>query len=140
MRVTLSRPVVEAPEGSNAAAKHLARRAATADTAALVPKSAKLIVRNVPFEATKKELRDVFAPFAQIKSLRMPKRADGRARGFAFIEFLTKQEAAAAMEAVKNIHFYGRHLVLEYSTTANNGLDGDDEKEGNADEDKKNEN
>ena len=129
LQVSLSRPVVEAPEGSSEAAKHLARRAATADTASKVPKSAKLMVRNVPFEATKKELRDVFAPFAQIKSLRLPKRADGRARGFAFVEFLTKQEAAAAMEAVKDIHFYGRHLVLEYSTNSNNDTGDDDEGE-----------
>ena len=127
LQVSLSRPVAAAPEGSSDAAKHLARRAATADAAARVPKSAKLMVRNVPFEATKKELRDVFAPFAQIKSIRLPKRADGRARGFAFVEFLTKQEAAAAMEALKDVHFYGRHLVLEYSTVDSNGPDDDDD-------------
>lgn len=134
LQVSLSRPVAAAPEGSSDAAKHLARRAATADAAARAPKSAKLMVRNVPFEATKKELRDVFAPFAQIKSIRVPKRADGRARGFAFVEFLTKQEAAAAMEALKDVHFYGRHLVLEYSTTANNGPEEEDEEEEEGDE------
>lgn len=131
LQVSLSRPAAPAPAGSSDAARHLARRAATADAAARAPKSAKLMVRNVPFEATKKELRDVFAPFAQIKSIRLPKRTDGRARGFAFVEFLTKQEAAAAMEALKDVHFYGRHLVLEYSTMANNNEDDDGDEEGN---------
>jgi multiple RNA-binding domain-containing protein 1 len=51
----------------------------------------------------------------QIKSLRIPRKFDAAHRGFAFIEFTTKQEAANAFEACKNTHLYGRHLVLEYA-------------------------
>ncbi|KAF3947907.1 hypothetical protein CMV_026029 [Castanea mollissima] len=47
--------------------------------------SSKLLVRNVAFEATEKDLRQLFSPFGQIKSLRLP----------------------------KNTRLYGRHLVLE---------------------------
>jgi RNA recognition motif-containing protein len=36
-------------------------------------------------------------------------------RGFAFVEYLTEDEAKAAMEALANTHFYGRHLVLSYA-------------------------
>ncbi|KAH9290750.1 hypothetical protein KI387_034867, partial [Taxus chinensis] len=48
-----------------------------------------------------------------IKSLRLPRKADGSHRGFAFIEFITKQEAGNAFNAVSSSHLYGRHLVLE---------------------------
>ncbi|KAK3020233.1 hypothetical protein RJ639_045469 [Escallonia herrerae] len=74
--------------------------------------STKLIVRNVAFEATEKELRHLFSPFGQIKSLRLPMRF-GNHRGFAFVEYVTKQEAQNALEALSSTHFYGRHLVLE---------------------------
>jgi len=47
----------------------------------------------------------------QIKSLRLPKKFDGNHRGFAFVEFLTKQEAQNAFEALQSTHLYGRHMV-----------------------------
>lgn len=75
--------------------------------------STKIIVRNVAFEATKKDLGQLFSPFGQIKSLRLPKKADQSHRGFAFIEFVTKQEAENAFNALSSSHLYGRHLVLE---------------------------
>ncbi|KAI5074699.1 hypothetical protein GOP47_0010660 [Adiantum capillus-veneris] len=75
--------------------------------------STKLIVRNVAFEATKKDLQQLFSPFGQIKSLRLPKKFDGNHRGFAFLEFLTKQEAMNAYNALTSTHLYGRHLVIE---------------------------
>ncbi|GAQ82968.1 hypothetical protein KFL_001300320, partial [Klebsormidium nitens] len=75
--------------------------------------STKIIVRNVAFEATKKDVRQLFSPFGQIKSLRLPKKFDGSHRGFAFVEFVTKQEAQNAFDAVRDTHLYGRHLVLE---------------------------
>ncbi|KAK9224776.1 hypothetical protein WN943_009814 [Citrus x changshan-huyou] len=34
-------------------------------------------------------------------------------RDFAFVEYVTKQEAQNALEALSNTHLYGRHLVLE---------------------------
>ncbi|KAF5185014.1 Multiple rna-binding domain-containing protein [Thalictrum thalictroides] len=72
----------------------------------------KLIVRNVAFEATKKDLRQLFSPFGQIKSLRLPSKFENH-RGFAFVEFITKQEVQNAFQALANTHLYGRHLVLE---------------------------
>jgi len=58
-------------------------------------------------------LQQLFSPFGQIKSLRLPKKADHSHRGFAFIEFITKQEAENAFNALSSSHLYGRHLVLE---------------------------
>uniref|UniRef100_J3M1B0 RRM domain-containing protein n=1 Tax=Oryza brachyantha TaxID=4533 RepID=J3M1B0_ORYBR len=74
--------------------------------------STKLLVRNVAFEATEKDLRQLFSPFGQIKSLRLPMKF-GTHRGFAFVEFVTKQEAQNALQALASTHLYGRHLVIE---------------------------
>ncbi|KAM1796214.1 hypothetical protein ACFX11_036476 [Malus domestica] len=74
--------------------------------------STKLLVKNVAFKATEKELRQLFSPFGQIKSLRLPMKF-GQHRGFPFVEFITKQEAENALKALLSTHLYGRHLVLE---------------------------
>ncbi|CAO3674246.1 unnamed protein product [Rhizopus stolonifer] len=79
------------------------------------PDTTKLIVRNVPFEATDKDLRELFGTYGQLKSLRMPKKFTGGHRGFAFLDFLTKQEAKNVYDNMGNIHLYGRHLVLEWA-------------------------
>ncbi|KAG8371486.1 hypothetical protein BUALT_Bualt13G0092700 [Buddleja alternifolia] len=81
--------------------------------------STKLIARNVPFEATKKDLTQLLSPFGQIKSLRLPMAANGKPKGFAFVEYVTKQEAQNALQALANTHFYGRHLVRCYIVTEN---------------------
>ncbi|KAL5722289.1 hypothetical protein ACHQM5_005827 [Ranunculus cassubicifolius] len=77
--------------------------------------STKLIVFNVAFGATKKDLRDLFGSFGQIKSLRLPMKFGNHPQGFAFVEFMTKKEAQHALEALSNTHLYGRHLVLEWA-------------------------
>ncbi|CAN6240847.1 unnamed protein product [Urochloa humidicola] len=74
--------------------------------------STKLLIRNVAFEATEKDLRLLFSPFGQIKSLRLPMKF-GSHRGFAFVEYVTKQEAQNALQALASTHLYGRHLVIE---------------------------
>ncbi|KAF1884789.1 hypothetical protein Lal_00028676 [Lupinus albus] len=74
--------------------------------------STKLLVRNVAFEATEKDLRQLFTPFGQIKSLRLPMKF-GNHRGFAFVEYVTQQEAQNALKALSSTHLYGRHLVIE---------------------------
>lgn len=78
-------------------------------------KSTKMVVKNVPFEATKKELRALFGAHGQLKSVRLPKKFDSRARGFAFLDFTSRHEAENAYAALRHTHLLGRHLVLEWA-------------------------
>lgn len=98
-------------------AKHRAPSASSSDKKKKGDKAAgtKLVVRNVAFEATRKDLVGLFGPFGHLKSCRLPKKFDGSHRGFAFVEFVTKQEAVNAMEGVGGTHLYGRRLVVEYA-------------------------
>ncbi|KAI8921384.1 hypothetical protein DFJ77DRAFT_161675 [Powellomyces hirtus] len=105
---------------SNAAAKNTAgqsKKRGTEDPVKVT--GTKLIVRNIPFEATKKDLRQLFSTFGQLKSVRIPRKMDGQHRGFGFIDFLTKQEAKSAFESLAATHLYGRHLVLEWAEDEN---------------------
>ncbi|CAJ1934458.1 unnamed protein product [Cylindrotheca closterium] len=76
----------------------------------------KLIVRNVPFQATRTELLKLFGSFGQLRKVRLPKKFDGSHRGFAFVDFVTSKEAQEAMSSLSRTHLYGRHLVLEWAT------------------------
>ncbi|KAI9634522.1 multiple RNA-binding domain-containing protein 1 [Dioszegia hungarica] len=84
-------------------------------------KSTKLLVKNVPFEASRSELRELFSAYGALKSLRLPRKSvltttgNKSTRGFAFLEFTTHAEAERAMEALKHTHLLGRHLVIEWA-------------------------
>ncbi|TEB23078.1 RNA-binding domain-containing protein [Coprinellus micaceus] len=75
----------------------------------------KVVVKNVPFEATKKDIRDLFSAHGKLKSVRLPKKFDARTRGFAFLEFVTRHEAENAFEALRHTHLLGRHLVVQWA-------------------------
>jgi multiple RNA-binding domain-containing protein 1 len=75
----------------------------------------KVIVRNLAFEATSKDVRGLLEAFGHVKTCRLPKKFDGSKRGFAFVEFADKVEARTAMAAVHGTHLYGRRLLLEYA-------------------------
>lgn len=98
-----------------------AKRGHDADDVAVAGKvqrapSTKMLVKNVPFEATKKDLRELFSAYGQLKSVRLPKQVHGRTRGFGFVEFVSRREAENAMTALRHTHLLGRHLVLEWSS------------------------
>jgi multiple RNA-binding domain-containing protein 1 len=40
-------------------------------------KGSKIVVRNLAFEADKKELNQLFKPYGEIKAIRIPKKMDG---------------------------------------------------------------
>ncbi|KAJ9632900.1 Multiple RNA-binding domain-containing protein 1 [Knufia peltigerae] len=75
----------------------------------------KVIIKNLPFEATKKDVRSLFGAYGQLRTVRMPKKFDSSARGFAFAEFVTAKEAENAIEALSNTHLLGRRLVLDFA-------------------------
>ncbi|KAI0702632.1 hypothetical protein C8Q76DRAFT_802236 [Earliella scabrosa] len=86
-----------------------------ADKEKVKARTTKMIVKNVPFEATKKDIRELFGAHAQLKSVRLPRKFDHRTRGFAFLEFTTRHEAERAYATLKHTHLLGRHLVLDWA-------------------------
>lgn len=77
--------------------------------------STKIVVRNIAFEATIKDLKELFQTYGEVKNIRMPRKMDKQHRGFGFIEFNSVEEAKNAMNSLKNTHLYGRKLNLEWA-------------------------
>ena len=78
-------------------------------------KRTKIIIKNLPFEASKKDIRSLFGSYGQLRSVRVPKKFDSSTRGFAFADFVTAREAENAIDALKDTHLLGRRLVLEFA-------------------------
>ncbi|KAK7520509.1 hypothetical protein IWZ03DRAFT_139930 [Phyllosticta citriasiana] len=76
----------------------------------------KIIIKNLPFQASKKDVRALFGAYGQLRSVRVPKKFDASARGFAFADFTTPREAENAMDALRNTHLLGRKLVLDFAS------------------------
>jgi multiple RNA-binding domain-containing protein 1 len=75
----------------------------------------KIIIKNLPFQASKKDIRTLFGTYGQLRSVRVPKKADQTARGFAFADFVTPREAENALNSLRDTHLLGRKLVLDFA-------------------------
>ena len=73
----------------------------------------KLYVGNLPFSAGEAELQELFAQAGAVDSVKvMRDMATGRARGFAFVEMATDEDAQKAIDKFHNYSFGGRPLTV----------------------------
>ena len=91
----------------------------------IIGRNTKIVIKNLPFEASKKDVQSLFGSYGKLRSVRVPKKFNSSARGFAFADFLTAKEAENAMAALRNTHLLGRRLVLEF--VADDALDPEQE-------------
>ena len=73
----------------------------------------KLYVGNLPYETGEAELQELFGRSGNVESVRvMRDMATGRARGFAFVEMATDDEAQAAITKLNEHQMGGRSLTV----------------------------
>ncbi|KAL7067566.1 putative multiple RNA-binding domain-containing protein 1 [Cryptosporidium serpentis] len=89
--------------------------------------SNKLLIKNLPFQASKDDVKNLFGAIGSVVSVRIPKKHDGTNRGYCFVEFLGKLEALAALEQLQHSHLYGRHLIIELAKDSDEQIDSIDE-------------
>ena len=68
---------------------------------------------NLPYETGENDLQDLFAQAGTVESVKvMRDMATGRARGFAFVEMSTDEEAAKAIAKLNDYQMGGRGLTV----------------------------
>ena len=73
----------------------------------------KMYVGNLPFSINEVELRELFAPFGEIRETALiMDRMTNRPKGFAFVTMGSKEEMDAAIEGVNGKSVEGRNLVV----------------------------
>ena len=73
----------------------------------------KLYVGNLPFSTTEAELQELFGRAGAVESVNVVRDlATGRARGFAFVEMVTDDEAQKAIQELDQQEVGGRSLTV----------------------------
>ena len=73
----------------------------------------KLYVGNLPYEIGETELQELFSRAGSVESVNvMRDQATGRARGFAFVEMSTDEEASKAITELNASQVGGRSLTV----------------------------
>jgi cold-inducible RNA-binding protein len=73
----------------------------------------KLYVGNLPYDTGEQDLQSLFAAAGTVESVSvMRDMATGRARGFAFVEMSTDEDAQNAITTLNNYSLGGRNLTV----------------------------
>ena len=73
----------------------------------------RLYVGNLPYETGENDLQDLFARAGTVETVKvMRDMATGRARGFAFVEMSTDEEAQKAITELNDYQLGGRGLTV----------------------------
>ncbi|HUF24445.1 MAG TPA: RNA-binding protein [Vicinamibacterales bacterium] len=73
----------------------------------------KLFVGNLPFTTEEQDLQQLFGSVGTVDSVNvMRDQATGRARGFAFVEMGSDEEAQKAIDTYNNYSLGGRNLTV----------------------------
>jgi RNA recognition motif-containing protein len=71
----------------------------------------KLFVGNIAFTCNDAQLKDLFSEYGEVTSAKVVTDRDtGKARGFAFVEMSTQEQAEDAMRGLEGREFGGRTL------------------------------
>ena len=73
----------------------------------------KLYVGNLPYQAVEQDLQELFASAGSVESVNVIRdMATGRARGFAFVEMVSDEDAQNAISTLNNYEYGGRNLTV----------------------------
>jgi nucleolar protein 4 len=78
-------------------------------------KRSRLIVRNIPFHATAEQLRELFSRCGNVVDVTLPKRSDGKAPGFAFVQFESVLDAGKAVAELNQSKLGGRPIAVDWA-------------------------
>ncbi|KAF7696459.1 Multiple RNA-binding domain-containing protein 1 [Cucumispora dikerogammari] len=73
----------------------------------------KLIIKNIPFQANKYEIKKIFESQVKITKIRLPEKPEGGHRGFGFVICENESDARCIYENFGDTHLYGRKLIIE---------------------------
>ncbi|XP_036963993.1 RNA-binding protein 28 [Acanthopagrus latus] len=76
---------------------------------------AKLIIRNLSFQCSEDDLKQVCAKFGEVLEVKIPLKPDGKMRGFAFVLFKTVYQAGTALKELNLKEIKGRQVAVDWA-------------------------
>lgn len=83
--------------------------------AKVADKKARLIIRNLSFKCSEDDLKTVFAQYGAVLEVNIPKKPDGKMRGFAFVQFKNLLEAGKALKSMNMKEIKGRTVAVDWA-------------------------
>jgi len=71
-----------------------------------------LYIKNLPLEVTQDEFRQLFEPFGKVTSAVITTDAEGKSKGFGFVNYEDHEHAAKAVEALNDKEYKGQPLYV----------------------------
>jgi cold-inducible RNA-binding protein len=85
----------------------------------------KLYVGNLPYDTVEQDLQSLFASTGTVETVNVIRdMATGRARGFAFVEMASDEDAQTAIAQLNNKDFGGRALTVNEARPKTQGSGG----------------
>ena len=81
----------------------------------------KLILRNLSFKVNEDVLKKEMAKYGNVTDVFLPKRDDGKYKGFGFVKFSEMTEASKALTDINNKKepFYGKKVAVDWCLPKN---------------------
>ncbi|XP_031237200.1 RNA-binding protein 28 isoform X2 [Mastomys coucha] len=83
--------------------------------AKVADKKARLIIRNLSFQCSEDDLKAVFTHYGTVLEVNIPRKPDGKMRGFAFIQFKNLLEAGKALKGANMKEIKGRTVAVDWA-------------------------
>ncbi|CEP23444.1 PAB1 [Cyberlindnera jadinii] len=93
-------------------AKHLSREERESKANAIEETFTNVYVKNIDLEATAEEVEELFKPFGAITSFVLQSDAEGKSKGFGFVNFAEHESATKAIEELNDTEFKGKKLYV----------------------------
>lgn len=77
----------------------------------------RLFLKNLHFQCTDKDIRKVAEEFGLIKDVSVPSKNENRGKGFAFLEYNTKEECEKAILGMKGKKIRGREISVDWAVS-----------------------
>lgn len=81
----------------------------------MADKKARLIIRNLSFKCSEDDLKAVFTHYGTVLEVNIPKKPDGKMRGFAFVQFKNLLEAGKALKGANMKEIKGRTVAVDWA-------------------------
>ena len=71
---------------------------------------------NLAFEVTEEKLKEVCSKYGEVLDTRIPKKDNGRSKGYGFVRMKTKEAAQTVIDNLNNTELEGRTAKVDFST------------------------
>lgn len=78
---------------------------------------AKVYVGNIPYDIEEKEINDALSKFGEVVDVSIPKRYNGKSKGYCFVEFDKRLSANNALNTTSKIILQGRQIHIREAET-----------------------